>query len=339
MTEPTATAIAPEPAAAVSPATPTPAAAEQAAAIAAMAAAMAAAPATPGVAEYDWHAPNRFIRAERDRLQVFATKAAAGVSRELTALLRNEVPVEIGPVTQNYGAALWAPEKNPLYGVPLTDKGGRVVGMVGLPPETAVGWVERLLGGSAGAQAGARPLSSLESALLLDIVAVMIKTFASASKEAGGPVFQHAEDVSIDKSPLADRADQEFCKFALMVPGAKGKVEIAFCLLSELLAPLAEETGLKKRARTAEDIRKDIHGHLESMPVAATARLGTITATMRDIASLEPGDVLLMGRTVNDPIELLVLGNVVLCGFPVACDGYYAIQVKDQREHPRVRTH
>jgi flagellar motor switch protein FliM len=116
--------------------------------------------------------------------------------------------------------------------------------------------------------------------------------------------------------------------------GGMGGFSLA--VLSELAAPVADPEALKKPARTAEEIRGDLLAHAEQSPVAATVCLGTTRATMREIATLEPGDILLLGRTADAPIELSVMGNVVHCGLPVQSEGWYAFQVLERRESPRV---
>jgi flagellar motor switch protein FliM len=286
------------------------------------------------IVEYDWRVPSRFVRAERDSLDAFGRKVATAVSRDLSALLRQELKFQAGSVTQHYGSA--AATDTPQYGVPLADKSGRTCGMVGLAPAMAVGWVERLLGSRESGSGGARPLSSLESALLVDIVGAIVKTVSAASKESGGPTFQHVESVSAEKSPLADRGTDEFCRIALAPADAGAKTAIAIIMLSSALAPVADPENAKKPAMTPEETRKILLGHVEGASVSATVRLGTANATMRDLASLEPGDIILLTRTVNDPIDMLVKGKAIHSGYPVISEGRYAFQVLERRQWPRL---
>ena len=289
------------------------------------------------IIEYDWRVPCRFVRAERNRLDAFGRTVATAVSRDLSALLRRELKFQAGPVTQHYGRDLWRPAETPQYGVPLVDKSGRTCGMVGLAPEMAVGWVERLLGSRESGTGGVRLLSSLESALLVDIVGAIVKTVSAASKESGGATVQHVESVSAEKSPLADRNTDEFCRIALApVATADAKTAIAIILLSSALAPIADPENAKKPAMTPEETRKILLGHIEGASVSATVRLGKAYATMRDLASLEPGDIILLTRTISEPVELIVMGNMVHCGFPVTCEGRYAFRVQERRQWPRL---
>jgi flagellar motor switch protein FliN/FliY len=120
--------------------------------------------------------------------------------------------------------------------------------------------------------------------------------------------------------------------------GAKVVGGISIILLSSLLARIADPDGLKKTPQTAEEIKGNLLGHLAGTPVAATARLGTATATMREIASLEPGDILLLDRTAGEPVELVITGNIVQYGLPVESGGCYALQILDRRLWPQMQT-
>jgi len=289
------------------------------------------------VADYDWSTPRRFVAAERRKLADLAAKAVQRIASDVGNLLRRQLPLEVGSVTEQYGADLWNPAERPEYGVPLTDKAGRVCGMLTIPPQIAIGWVEQLLGGGAPAEAALKPLSSLESALLLDIAAAFVKAFSATAQELGGPALQHVESVFHEKSPIEGHEKDEFCRFVLITEVDQKKAEIRLSVLGEPLASIADPSLAKKRPRPPEELRKELIGHLATTPVQITAWLGKSTVTMRDITILEPGDVLLLSRTLKDPIELRVMGNIVHMGYPVACDGCYAVQIVERRDWPRTK--
>jgi len=289
-------------------------------------------PAAPQVVDYDWRVPHRFTSAQQQRLAAFARKAADRIATELRHLIHRPVAVEVGGVAEHYGADVWTPRETPLYGVALVDEADQVCGMVGLPPEIAVRWVESLLGGAATTAKEARPLSPLEAMILLDVVEAMAKGFSAASKEVGAPALRRAEKVSSDQSPLAECRQGEFGKITLTTEGDQGQAAFWVAVLSSSLVAIADPNALKKQARTAEETHADLAGHMENATVQATARLGTVAVTVRDVAALEPGDVLLLGKSANAPVDVLVLGNVVFRGRPVTCDGRYAVQVQECKQ-------
>jgi flagellar motor switch protein FliM len=287
------------------------------------------------VVDYDWRTPRRFVAAERRKLDDLAVKAAKRIAADVGNLLRHQLVFEAGSVTELYGAVLWNPAERPEYGIQLTDKAGCVCGMLGLPPQVAIGWVEQLLGGGSAAETGLKPLSSLESALLLDIAAALVKAFSAVSQEMGGPALQHVESVAHEQSPLGGRDTDEFCRLVFTTEVAQGRAEISLAILGDMLARVANPDLQKKAPRPPEDLRKDLMGHLAKTPVKITAWLSPATVTMRDVTALEPGDVLLVSGASNDPIKLVVMGNTVHIGHMVACDGRYGVQIVERREWSR----
>lgn len=292
-------------------------------------------PAAPadGAQDYDWAAPHSLTTAARQRLAEFAGRVAEAAARYLKGLMRRDIALTVGGVAEIYGAAAWDPTARPRYGVPMTDAAGQVCGMVTLPPAIAIGWVERLLGGSPAAAPEARPLSELESALLIDVVAALVRGVSEASMAAGGPVLKVAESASAETSPLAGQENTEFCRISLACDGAVDGLDLV--LAGGLALAIADPEAAKAPACPPDEIRRHLLAHLQDMTVDVTARLGAATITMRDAAALEPGDVILLNRTVDEPIEMQVLGNVAFCGHPVVCDGWYAVQIPENRQWPR----
>jgi flagellar motor switch protein FliM len=316
---------------------PAPAVADLSAELAAVAVAAISGGKACAVVDYDWQTPHHFTLGGLKKLNEFAATAATRISADLKELFRRDTRICAGPVAEQYGAHTWTPGRTPLYAVPLNDVSGAVAGMVGLTPTAAIGWVERLLGGTAKAAATVRPLSPLEAALLLDIVAAVVKAFTATLRQSGGEAIQHVEDVSHERSPLAGMDVEEFTRFNLSDIAGSSEPCAWLAVRSELLAPVAEPNALKKESQSVEDNHKDLRAHIEHVPVSVTARLGAATVTMRDIVSLEPDDVLILDKGLGDPIELIAMGKVLLYAIPVTCDGQYAVQVVERREEPRLK--
>jgi flagellar motor switch protein FliM len=290
----------------------------------------------PAVVDYDWRVPRRFIPTERQRLQDFAAAAAADVAAELAGFLRIEIAVQTEPVTEHYAAEAWDAQAAPAYWTPLANPEGRACGLLAFPPHVALGWIEHLLGGKAPSGATRRDLTALESALLLDIAAVITKALAAASRKAGGPDFRHMESLAANPTALAGPASAECCRFMLTTVAAAGRSQIGVVLASDLLATVANPQSAAQKPRPPQDIRQDILKHLEGVAVSTTVRLGTAAVSMRDIAGLEVDDVLLLNDVVGSPIVMLVRGNPSHVGLPVQCEGAYAFQVMEQRQWPRL---
>ena len=277
--------------------------------------------------DYDWTRPCRFTHAGLRKLNDFAQQAAEQVSRGLGAKLREDVRFEPEPVAQYYAPALLkAAEGAVQYSIALAQQGASPCGAIAFPQAAAIAWVQKLLG-SAGDEASTdRELSSLETALLLDLAGTIAEAFSATAQAAGGPALVPSGQVIKGNYPLPQGQALEFCKIAFRQAG-DGGAEVALVILSDRLLPVAGAQVSRQTGPSQADQRQHVRGHLDRVAVRAEAWLGTAQVAMCDVMALAPGDVLLLERKVDEPIGLSVQGNVVLQGFPVACDGRNALKV------------
>jgi len=275
--------------------------------------------------DYDWTVPHCFVPAGLARLNELARKAARGISRVLGGLLRAEQELVPVGVTEHYGHELLAASsETKQYWSELTCD-GRSCGVAGLPARLALSWVTRLLGGEDTGQGGERELTSLESALLSDVVSAIVEAFtAVAWRGQEGPAC--GRGISAGEYPLGGDKMRPYCKFAFAPAGSSEEPGMELIVQADLLAAA---TGAKPaRGRESDaDVRKVLLSHLECMPVVATAWVGGVEIAARDIMDMEVGDVVLIGKTIDEPMELSVRGKVVLLGTAVQCQGKYGLKI------------
>jgi flagellar motor switch protein FliM len=172
-----------------------------------------------------------------------------------------------------------------------------------------------------------RQLSAVERGLLSDIVAAVANAVSAASRQAGGPGFRHSEGPPQGEPDLPGEDFSEYCELSVRPSGSADERLLSVVILSDVLAGVCQGPAARKAERRAEDVTRDLLAHVNSATVVATARLGRLELSMRDILSLEPGDVLLMQQRVDEPIDLLVEGAVLLSGFPAKSSGKYALKI------------
>lgn len=279
-------------------------------------------------ADYDWSAPRVFTPSQLQKLEEFTKLAAEGMSRGLTALFRcDDVVVQAAGLTQHYASNLRASAAELAeYCVPISNEGGRQCGLITLPAANAVEWVGRRLGNPAVDAAGGRELSDLENDLLLDIARVLTEAFSEVSRQSGGGAFRHVEKISKGDYDLPGGDGEPYLKMAFRPGESEANSAVSFIVGGDVLEPLAA-TAAQGGGLSAEDVRRALLGHLEQASVIATAELGNAAVTMREIMSLETGDVVLIQKKVGEPMELAVQGRKVLSGFPVKSSGRYAVRV------------
>jgi flagellar motor switch/type III secretory pathway protein FliN len=75
--------------------------------------------------------------------------------------------------------------------------------------------------------------------------------------------------------------------------------------------------------------------HIERVELDAEVEIGSASALLRDVMALEPGDVLVLARECDEPIDLYVEGTPLAHGYPVQAGENYGFQVSrfyDQAE-------
>ena len=282
----------------------------------------------PAASDYDWQRPYRFTPAQAARLGQFAQQCAEKLSAVLCQLLRTPTALQAGPVTEHYAPRLrrGAPGATE-YCLALRGKDGKGCGVLAVGQGLALGWVARLLGAAPAEGAGPQDMSALEGELLLDLLGRLAGAFWQHFQAAGGAVLQAGESLAVDDYCLPGGETDDYCRIALL-PSGEGsdpQAGLAVIVSSEAMLPVAGKTA--SAGGTTGDPRKDMLVHLGRAAVAGRMMLGTAAVAMRDIAQLQVGDIVVLDRRADEPVELLVQGKVVLTGYLSGGDGRYALAV------------
>ncbi len=288
------------------------------------------APVEEDVSDYDWNAPSRFIPEQMVNLEQFAAQVGKEISKALGRQFREEVLLHADAPGQYYAERLpvLAEEASNYCASLMTD--GENCGLVAIPAERTMEWVAKVLGGSP-PSGEERELSSLESALLQDILASATRAFSDVFEQAGGGRVQCGKEISTTPELPGTGPTDDYLLLSFRADDEDEQAAISLILNSELMAPAAGDSGgQKENQRSPDELRKDILTSLERANVTAEVMLGTIDLTMRGMMNLEKGDVLLINGKTEEPVELIVQGKPVLSGFPVCCEGQYALQVVDR---------
>ncbi len=284
-----------------------------------------AAPEETDVTDYDWHRPCRFTPAQIEQLQRFTQGAGSEMSAALCAEIHEDVELQPAPSIQCYAEQLSTTEdETKKYYISLTAEGVAGCGFVMVPAEQANRWVAKVLGGAA---AGETDLSSLESAILTDIVESLVSAFNGPFQAAGGRALGCGKGVSssLELPPNVSAEEYTILPFRTSAEAEQDVVQVA--LASDIMAPAAGADNEAAPDKSPQQIRKDIIARINQVEVDVEVWLGRAELTMREIMSLEEGDVLLTGTEAGQTIALTVEGATVLFGYPVQCTGRYGLQV------------
>lgn len=279
-------------------------------------------------ADYDWQQPHCFSTIQIKRLANFTEKLAQACAENFTRLYNNNYDMKILSTTQHFATELFDPDDEKIdcciaFGVDEE----HISGLVSIPVKSAINWTAQLLGGSESEEDSDRELSQLEESLLLDIASALIEGFPKACESYE---YNPIQKIIRDKIPLELQGAKELCKISFSVSKAESdeSTEAYFIILCDELRPVV---GKERQAPIppAEAISNAMSNHIHKIPMLATAQLDSIRLTFEEIMSLNAGDILLLDKTVGEPIDLVTEGRVLFRGQPAKSGGKNAILITE----------
>lgn len=275
--------------------------------------------------DYDWYAPSRFGPSQMGRLRTLADAAAEKIADAARKSIPSLPGLAVFSVEQLYGQKVQEEAGAGWFFLALNDDSGSPRGFVQLRHFYAVECVGRLLGGAAGGKAD-RKLSSLESALLRDVLDTQVQAFVQLLKAANAPVLRAGAEL-LTQPPLAIAETAEFCRLCYKCDPEATEPVMLWVVKSEVLDPvagleIADTGGLKPN-----EIKIAMVGHLEHALIAATVWAGQASMPMGEIVAMEPGDVIMLDKRVDDPLTVDVQGQGLLEGTLAQSEGMYALQI------------
>lgn len=276
-----------------------------------------------GPVPFDFRRPSKFAREHVRSLEglheTFARRFATSIAHALRATVQLR-PVAIEEITyENYIRSL--PNPSVLVLVALRPLPGEVIVEVGVP--LALVLVDRALGGL-GSPVPIRRPTDLETRLLGDIVRYGIESF----RETFAPLVRVEPDVvHVETNPsfvqVVPPSETTLLLSYTVSLAAASTVEglLTVCYPHPTLQPVMDR--LQRHAATepaeaeesAPDRVETIASQLEEAVVPVAARLRPTTIRARELAALEPGDVLRTTHRVDEPVRILVRGVDVLGGY------------------------
>lgn len=277
-------------------------------------------------ADYDWRKPQYFSIDQRAKLGEFAEKAARECVDEFSRLYHGLTGVSVvfaAQYFQNPSETANAPAE---YCFAFGTDPQKPFGLMRIPESSAALWTGHALGGGdEPTEDSGRSFSKLEESFLTEIASVLIKDF---SRAYGSPL-QLDRGVLREPSFAALQGSQELFMIGLEVrkadsENAAARVDLLMCC--DKLQSVAGKLSDEGKTATADNIRA-MREHLKEVPVSLTVRLARTTLRFKDILDLRVGDIMLLGKKVSDPVEVLIGGKTVFQGRPAQSGGKQAVVI------------
>ncbi|MBC8472680.1 MAG: FliM/FliN family flagellar motor switch protein [Planctomycetes bacterium] len=280
--------------------------------------------------EFNWNEPHYFDRKQLNRLDDFTKRVARSMSVKFVDFCHSEFNVTVVSTEQHFAAKLvdqaMESGQNDYY-LAFGNDQKHPCGLISIPTQTAFIWATQLLGDTESeVEDSGRDLSQLEESLLLDLLSALIQAFSQKNWD-----FQPGRNMARRLFPIEFKGTEELCKitFDVKKTGQEKGSEAYILILCSKLESVVGKAEQAVGSFSADDISKAILGHMQKMPVYITAQLASTVLTLKEIMSLEVGDILLLDKKVNEPIELITSGRTALLGRPARLAGKNAVVITE----------
>jgi len=286
-------------------------------------------------AKYDWHSPHYFNEDQYNRLAAVMSQVAAAIGAGFSRFFNKELAVAPASIAQHFAGPLRdLGVAEGRYYLMIAAGKDKVCGFLSLTTETALRWVKRLLGDAGSDTNPNQALSALEESLLTDLLSAVTETFLSPLR--GNQELRAGDRLIKDEPAVRFEQAQEICMivFAVTDGESSGKDELLFLLPCSMLAPLVGKARQAVQQTSPEELSRTLTEHVQQMPISITARLASTTLSFEELLELHRDDILLLDKSLDEPIELLVADRLVFREHPARSNGRRVVVITQSTGAP-----
>jgi flagellar motor switch protein FliM len=286
--------------------------------------------------EYNWNEPHYFNREQINTLDDFTKRTGKKIAQKFGNLCNADFDVSINSVAQHFAIELMNQaldsNQNDYYLAFGADE-NNPCGFISIPMATAFVWATQLLGDTKSEEIPDRDFSQLEESLVFDVATAIVEAISESNTACD---FVSAKDIVRRLLPLELEGTEELCRITFTLKRADSKDadnlgEAHLLMLCNKLEPIVGKAD-RVEEFSAQDISKTVLAHLQHTSVSVTARLACTSLAFEQIMDLRIGDVLLLDKTIDEPVELIVEGQTMFYGRPAQSGRKYAVMIRASAE-------
>jgi len=259
--------------------------------------------------EYDWFKPHHFRPEHLAAFDQFARKLEKQIATTFDTLCQGEYQVSVKSYDQHFADRLAAQvraECSHHYFMPVDVGDDLHSGYLAVAPQTALALVGYMLRDPNLAAGEQRELTTLEDCILVDITSYIIDAAAVVFKQAGGPPVKKTGRVVRGDWPLSVAGIDDLFSIEFSVASESDSIDMALTLRASTMEPILGIKASPGPKPSPQQIQKTILENVHHVPVEIEARLTEAHLSLNDAMSLRPGDILLLGKKVSEPLEMLL---------------------------------
>lgn len=273
------------------------------------------------VKTYDFNRPDKFSKDQLRTLTAIHDSIGRLAGARLSEKLRTPVTLTLAETSQmifkEYVAGLTLPTL--LFPMNAPQLAGPF--LLDLDLALALGWVDRLLGGSGELPKERREPSQIEEALITKLVDELMPAIAEgwSQVESVTPLFERP---LLGPAMLRVAAPSDVVAVLTLearYPGASAPMSlcIPYDTLEPVMTRLSATTWYAQQKDAGDTVSKaEIASTLQNVEVPLTAILGGVELSVDELASLKEGDVIRFGERADHPVRLSVMDQAMAWALP-----------------------
>lgn len=285
---------------------------------------------------YDFRRPDKLSKDQMRTLQFLHETFGRMASSSASAYLRSAVQMNLVSVDQGvYGEYVdQIPSDTILFILTFDPLPGNV--LMGIDRVSALAAVDRLMGGTGAIPENTQTPTEIELALVQTLVASMLKGMESAWERVA-ELTPMVRDVVLDPRfvQVALKSDPVVAvAFEMTIFHHSGTVTLClpYVVLEPVLGKLNAQQWFASSSRGAAFQIDQLRSSLDAVTVDLGIELGAVSVALSELGKLKEGDVLLLNRTIDEPLDILVGGRPKFLARPGTIGNKLAVQVLGEHD-------
>lgn len=280
--------------------------------------------------EFDWTRPHRFGSEALASLDGLGRRLALAVQKELNDQFTQTVETEIKEIREHCAYRIAQEITQGMEGpyvVSLRDEAKQCIGCLVFSFESACFLVAQMLNDPEAAVGQEGQFSALEESILIDFASILIVPLDDILQEQIKLSVRIAEQPVRGDWVMRAKVLEDLCEMVFCIRFGDRDVPFSLFLESTFLDTCA---GISvSSAQNSKQGSARILERLRRAPISVCAKVSTDSICLEDLAQLEPGDVIVLGKKIRYPLEVLLNGRTCFHAFPAERKGKVALVITD----------
>lgn len=288
-------------------------------------------PEFPSAENFDWRQCRYFGTAVFEDLRQAVSKSLQDMAARVGVECQDEFIIELKGLEQQYGhgpLAQVSAMTSGDYGLTFGLDEETLEALLIMPSQSAWQWANFALGASSdeGGDGNDSLLSALEETFLTDLSRSMVQALAPLCQ-----MEQMATDAAVNNGPAEVPWQDVDALLSLTFEvkkvdaekGSEGRVFLP-CSMIAMDRSEDEEMGGEEDEVDVDAIVKHC---LQDYPIPIQVLFGTLEMSFEELASLEPNDILMLDRRIDEPVEIQVGKQRAFAGLPAQRRGQKVVMI------------